>query len=113
MKRYTIYKAKTELRGKISIDEYDVQLIKEKIDHQRESSERWPDILFEGDDREEARAAFEKFKKEYPGTSAGDASGYTYIIELMYEEAELDEDGDYVDTVDYEYYQTPVRFTLT
>lgn len=110
MKRYTIYKAETELRGKISIDEYDVQLIKEKIDHQRESSERWPDILYEGDNREEAKAAFNRFKDNYSTSDTGSASGYTYITELQYEETELDEDGEYIDTIDYEYYQAPLIF---
>lgn len=111
MKRYTIYKAKTELRGKISIDEYDVQLIKEKIDHQRENSERWPDILYEGDNREEAKAAFNRFKDNYSTSDTGSASGYTYITELQYEEEELDKDGEYIDTIDYEYYQAPLIFS--
>lgn len=110
MKRYTIYKAKTELRGKISIDEYDVQLIKEKIDYERENSERWPDILYEGDNREEAEAAFNRLKKNYSTSDSGSASGHTYITELQYEEEELDEDGEYIDTIDYEYYQAPLTF---
>lgn len=110
MKRYTIYKAKTELRGKISIDEYDVQLIKEKIDYERENSERWPDILYEGDNRKEAKAAFNHFKDNYSTSDTGSASGYTYITELQYEEEELDEDGEYIETIDYEYYQAPIIF---